>query len=134
MHWSAQWLRGKDPTLRRGGMRMRESSNRSVASPRTGAATPTKGSPTDSQTPTDSRPKAKQLSPAAPILPAASSGEGSGVLRQLRPYLIGGSVIPVVATLYLARGVLIPVVLAGLLTFLLSPVVGALERVGLWRV
>ena len=113
---------------------MRESSNRSVASPRTGAATPTKGSPTDSQTPTDSRPKAKQLSPAAPILPAASSGEGSGVLRQLRPYLIGGSVIPVVATLYLARGVLIPVVLAGLLTFLLSPVVGALERVGLWRV
>jgi len=113
---------------------MRESSNRSVASPRTGAATPTKGSPTDSQTPTDSRPKAKQLSPAAPILPAASSGEGSGALRQLRPYLIGGSVIPVVATLYLARGVLIPVVLAGLLTFLLSPVVGALERVGLWRV
>jgi predicted PurR-regulated permease PerM len=109
-------------------MRMRESISRSVASPMKGAPTPTKGSPTHTQT------KDRQLAPASPAPPAASSGESSGILRQLRPYLIGASIIPVVATLYLARGVLIPVALAGLLTFLLSPVVGALERVGLWRV
>src|SRR5437867_2090302 len=108
-------------------MRMRESISRSVASPTKGASTPTKGSPTHMQT------KDRQLAPAAPAPPAASPGESSGILRQLRPYLIGASIIPVVATLYLARGVLIPVALAGLLTFLLSPVVGALERVGLWR-
>ena len=38
------------------------------------------------------------------------------------------------AALYLAKGVLIPIALAGLLTFLLSPVVDGLERAGLWRV
>ena len=101
---------------------MRESISRSVASPIVeGAPTPATGSPTQD----------RQLAPAPA---AASSGESSGILRQLRPYLIGASIIPVVATLYLAQGVLIPVALAGLLTFLLSPVVGALERVGLWRV
>ena len=66
--------------------------------------------------------------------PTPSSGDGSSTLYQFRPYLIGASVIPVVASLYLARGVLIPVALAGLLTFLLSPIVGRLERAGLWRV
>jgi predicted PurR-regulated permease PerM len=66
--------------------------------------------------------------------PTPSLGDGSSTLRQFRPYLIGASVIPVVASLYLARGVLIPVALAGLLTFLLSPIVGGLERAGLWRV
>ncbi len=65
---------------------------------------------------------------------AAPSMADSGIPRQLRPYLIGASVFPVVAALYLARGVLIPITLAGLLTFLLSPVVGALERGGLWRI
>ena len=65
--------------------------------------------------------------------PPAPSTADSGIPR-LRPYLIGASVFPVVAALYLARGVLIPVALAGLLTFLLSPVVGALERAGLWRI
>src|SRR6266496_809666 len=65
---------------------------------------------------------------------AAPSMADSGIPRQLRPYLIGASIFPVVAALYLARGVLIPIALAGLLAFLLSPVVGALERGGLWRI
>ena len=60
--------------------------------------------------------------------------DAGGVVRQLRPYLIGAAVVPIVATLYWAHGVLIPIALAGLLSFLLSPIVGALERVGLRRV
>ena len=56
------------------------------------------------------------------------------VLRQLRPYLIGAAVLPIVAALYWGQGVLIPIALAGLFTFLLSPVVGALERTGLRRI
>jgi predicted PurR-regulated permease PerM len=57
-----------------------------------------------------------------------------GVLQQLRPYLIGASVLPIVATLYWGKAVLIPVALAAILTFLLSPVVGLLERIGLGRI
>ena len=75
----------------------------------------------------------KSPAPEAPPQTAPFTSD-SGIPRQLRPYLIGASVLPVVATLYLARGVLIPIALAGLLTFLLSPVVGALERAGLWRI
>lgn len=82
--------------------------------------------------------KEKPLAPVAPSppvpSPSAPSGNGAATLRQIRPYLIGASVIPVVAALYLAKGVLIPIALAGLLTFLLSPVVDRLERAGLWRV
>jgi len=78
--------------------------------------------------------KEKPLVPVAPPVPSPSpSGNGAATLRQIRPYLIGASVIPVVAALYLAKGVLIPIALAGLLTFLLSPVVDGLERAGLWR-
>ena len=80
--------------------------------------------------------KDKLLTGAAPAPPApsASGAEGSGILRQLRPYLIGASLFPIVAALYLAQAVIIPIALAGLLTFLLSPVVSALERAGLGRV
>ena len=75
------------------------------------------------------------VTPAPPVpAPSAPSGSGAATLREIRPYLIGAAVIPVVAALYLAKGVLIPIALAGLLTFLLSPVVDGLERAGLWRV
>jgi predicted PurR-regulated permease PerM len=81
---------------------------------------------------------AKAFAPASPSPPVPSpsvpSGNGAATLRQFRPYLIGASIIPVGAALFLAKGVLIPIALAGLLTFLLSPVVNGLERAGLWRV
>src|SRR5438132_5712408 len=44
------------------------------------------------------------------------------------------SIVLVVAALYLARAVLIPVVLAMLLSLVLSPVVGVLERLRLGRI
>jgi predicted PurR-regulated permease PerM len=74
--------------------------------------------------------------------PAPASGtevphvpaDARGVLRQLRPYLVGAAALPMVAALYWGKGVLIPLALAGLFTFLLSPVVGALERAGLGRI
>src|SRR5262245_9814531 len=74
-------------------------------------------------TPVDGRPN-----PHAPQPLDARS-----LLRQLRPYFMGAAVIPVVGGLYFGQGVLIPVALAGLLTFLLSPVVSGLERLGLGR-
>ena len=43
------------------------------------------------------------------------------------------ALIAAVAALYLARGVLIPIALAILITFMLHPVVGLLMRVGLGR-
>lgn len=51
-----------------------------------------------------------------------------------RLLLIAGSLVLVVAALSLARTLLIPIVLAMLLTFALSPVVGALQRTGLGRI
>jgi predicted PurR-regulated permease PerM len=60
--------------------------------------------------------------------------DARGLLRQLHPYLIGAALIPVIAALYFGQGVLIPIALAGLLTFLLSPIVSGLERLGLGRV
>jgi predicted PurR-regulated permease PerM len=59
---------------------------------------------------------------------------GSRVLRQLRPFLIGAAALPIVAALYWGQGLLIPIALAGLFTFVLGPLVGALERAGLGRV
>ena len=59
--------------------------------------------------------------------------EARSLLRHLRPYLIGATVLPVAAALYWGRGVLIPVALASLFTFLLSPLVSGLERLGLGR-
>ena len=54
-------------------------------------------------------------------------------LRHVRPFLMGATVLPVIAALYWGQGVLIPVALASLLTFLLSPLVSGLERLGLAR-
>ena len=58
-------------------------------------------------------------------------GRGTGTL----PSLIAlGSVVLIIASLYWAQAILIPVALSILLTFLLSPVSGALERMGLGRI
>ncbi len=51
-----------------------------------------------------------------------------------RAFLISGSLVLIVAALYFARSVLIPVVLAILLAFVLSPLVIFLQRRGLPRV
>ena len=58
----------------------------------------------------------------------------SGPSIALLPSLIGIAIfVLIVASLYWAQAVLIPVALAILLTFLLSPVAAALERIGLGR-
>src|SRR5678815_1659769 len=59
-----------------------------------------------------------------------TSGSGSGTM----PSLIAlGNVVLIIASLYWAQAFLIPVALSIMLTFLLSPVAGALERIGLGR-
>lgn len=55
-------------------------------------------------------------------------------VRMLRPFVIVASLVLVIACLYWAQAVLIPIALSILLTFLLSPVVGALERLRLGRI
>ena len=59
-----------------------------------------------------------------------TSGSGSGTLPSLIAF---GNVVLIIASLYWAQTFLIPVALSILLTFLLSPVAGALERIGLGR-
>ncbi len=58
---------------------------------------------------------------------------GSGALRKLRPLIILATLVLVTGSLYLARPVLMPVAVAMLLTFLLSPAVVALQRRGVAR-
>ena len=60
----------------------------------------------------------------------SSSAQGTGALPSLSAV---ATFVLVIASLYWAQAVLIPVALAMLLTFLLSPVVGALERLALGR-
>ena len=55
---------------------------------------------------------------------------GTGTLPSLIAF---GSFVLIIACLYWAQAVLIPIALAIMLTFLLSPVAGALERIGLGR-
>jgi predicted PurR-regulated permease PerM len=57
--------------------------------------------------------------------------QARALLAQLRPYLIAAFAIPIVAALYWAQSVLIPVAVALLLSFLLGPPVRALQRTGL---
>ena len=77
-----------------------------------------------------------QLAPATSATPAPDHYEGAEprLNRRWRPYLFGAAILPIVAMLYWGRGVIIPVALAALLTFLLSPIVNALERAGAGRV
>jgi len=71
-------------------------------------------------------------SPAAGPSTRAQSA-ARALLREFRPYVVVVGILPVVAALYWGQGVLIPVALACLFTFLLSPIVRALERAGLGR-
>ncbi|RPI81015.1 MAG: AI-2E family transporter, partial [Chloroflexi bacterium] len=59
-----------------------------------------------------------------------TSGRSTGTLPSLIAF---GSFVLIIACLYWAQAVLIPIALAIMLTFLLSPVAGALERTGLGR-
>jgi predicted PurR-regulated permease PerM len=61
----------------------------------------------------------------------SSSGHGSGTLS---PLVAIATAFLIIASLNWAQAVVIPVALAMLLTFLLSPVAGALERLALGRV
>jgi predicted PurR-regulated permease PerM len=63
---------------------------------------------------------------AAPGVPAASSPE----LRTLAGVAV---TVLVVAALYVAQDVLIPITLAVMLSFVLSPLVDLLRRIGLWN-
>ncbi|MGH7391014.1 MAG: AI-2E family transporter [Candidatus Rokuibacteriota bacterium] len=62
----------------------------------------------------------------------AGAGPGSAwrnpALRALRPVIVLFTLVLVVAALYFARAVLMPIALAGLLTFLLGPVADFLHR------
>jgi predicted PurR-regulated permease PerM len=53
--------------------------------------------------------------------------------QSVKPLALLAGLVAVVAALYLARGVLIPIALAVLLTFLVHPVVARLARLGLGR-
>ena len=55
------------------------------------------------------------------------------VARSIKPLVIVAAVIAGVAALYLARGLLIPIALAVLLTFMVHPLVVGLMRLGLGR-
>jgi predicted PurR-regulated permease PerM/methylmalonyl-CoA mutase cobalamin-binding subunit len=61
-----------------------------------------------------------------PGVPAASAPE----LKTLVAVAVGSIVV---ATLYIAQDVLIPITLAVMLSFVLSPAVDLLRRIGLWR-
>src|SRR5215212_6175325 len=61
-----------------------------------------------------------------PSVPAAPSPE----LRTLVAVAVGAIVV---ATLYIAQDILIPITLAVMLSFVLSPLVDLLRRIGLWR-
>ena len=68
--------------------------------------------------------------PQARITLRDTGGQGTGTLPSL---IVFGNIVLIIASLYWAQTVLIPVALAIMLTFLLSPVASALERIGLGR-
>ena len=72
------------------------------------------------------RPSELRALETPPSVPAASSPE----LKTLVALAVGAIVV---ATLYIAQDVLIPITLAVLLSFVLSPLVDVLRRIGLWR-
>src|SRR5690348_9970516 len=65
------------------------------------------------------------IEPPAAVPPAASPE-----LKTLVAIAIGAIVV---ATLYFAQDVLIPITLAVMLSFVLSPLVDLLRRIGVWR-
>lgn len=75
---------------------------------------------------TDRAPDPPAVDGLAGAPPAASSPE----LKTLAAVAVGAVVV---ATLYVAQDILIPITLAVMLSFVLSPLVGVLRRIGLWR-
>jgi predicted PurR-regulated permease PerM len=76
---------------------------------------------------------------AAETVPAGSPDrpDGAGVAGERHPgrwLTFAASIVLVIAVLYVGRGVLIPLAIAILLTFLLSPIVTRLQRLGLPRI
>ena len=69
--------------------------------------------------------------PRAPADLQGSSGHG---IRTLSSLIAVATLVLIIASLYWAQALLIPVALAILLAFLLSPVTGALERLALGRI
>lgn len=69
-------------------------------------------------------------------MPQAQSDQTSSINPTGKPMslIVLGGLVLVIACLYWAQAVLIPVALAILLTFLLGPLVSALQRIGLGRV
>jgi predicted PurR-regulated permease PerM len=63
--------------------------------------------------------------------PSPGPAQAVAFLARLRPYLLGVFAVPIIAGLYWAQSVVIPVALAMLLSFLLGPPVRALQRTGL---
>ena len=68
-----------------------------------------------------------------PTARATGHRRGTLLTAEVRPLVAIGTGALVVACLYWGQGVLIPVALAGLLAFLLSPVVNAIDRWGAGR-
>ena len=65
--------------------------------------------------------------------PSNLRGTGGRGTEALPSLIALGNVVLIIASLYWAQAILIPVALSILLTFLLSPVAGALERIALGR-
>ncbi len=74
---------------------------------------------------TDGTPESRALE-TSPSVPASSSPQ----LRTLVAVAVGASIV---AMLYIAQDIFIPITLAVMLSFVLSPLVDVLQRTGLWR-
>jgi predicted PurR-regulated permease PerM len=68
--------------------------------------------------------------PRTPTNLRGTSGRGTAALPSV---IVFGNIVLVIASLYWAQTVLIPIALSIMLTFLLSPVASALERTGMGR-
>ena len=68
--------------------------------------------------------------PGALAVPAGVPAAAAPELRTLVAIAMGAIVV---ATLYIAQDVLVPITLAVMLSFVLSPLVDVLRRIGLWR-
>jgi predicted PurR-regulated permease PerM len=71
------------------------------------------------------------LTAAAPAREGAFASPAFVLFHKLRPLVIVGGFLLLSSALYWCRALLIPFALAGLITFLLSPLVGWLERRGI---
>jgi predicted PurR-regulated permease PerM len=69
--------------------------------------------------------------PRTPTNLRGTSGRGTAALPSV---IVFGNIVLVIASLYWAQTVLIPIALSIMLTFLLSPMSGTLERMGLGRI